>query len=263
MIPERPHPVSLWQQIARAPATRAALAQLLAIPPALGLIYLLARWHFPVSLFLAALLQGGCAALLGVRFALAPWWRAILGLFPLALLGAGALHLPPVVFLLAFLVLLGWYWPTLRTQVPFYPSAPAVWHEVLQLLPAGRPLRLIDIGSGLGGLVLDLARRRPDSDFGGIELAPLPWLVSVLRARLSGSRARFVRGDYARLDFGAYDVVFAYLSPAAMTALWCKAGAEMRPGSMLISHEFGIAAQAPDKTIAATVTRPALYVWHF
>ena len=251
----------LLRQVVRAPAMRAALAQALAILPTLGGIYLLARLGCPVSLLHAACLQGLFAALLAWR--LAPWWRAILGLFPLALLGASALHLPPAIFLLAFLLLLGWYWSTFRTQVPFYPSGPAVWHEVLQLLPAGRALRLIDIGSGLGGLVLDLARRRPESHMCGIELAPLPWLLSVLRARLAGSAARFVRGDYERLDFGAYDVVFAYLSPAVMAALWRKAEREMQPGAMLISHEFIIAGKAPDKTIAATAGRPALFVWYF
>ena len=256
----RPGSLNL-RQVARAPAMRAALALALAILPTLGAIHLLARLGCPVSLLQAACLQGLFAALLAWR--LAPWWRAILGLFPLALLGASALHLPPAVFLLAFLFLLGWYWSTFRTQVPFFPSGPAVWDEVAQLLPAGRALRLIDIGSGLGGLVLELARRRPESHLCGIELAPLPWLFSVLRARLAGSAARFVRGDYERVDFGAYDVVFAYLSPAAMTALWHKAAREMRPGAMLISHEFKIAGKAPDKTIAATPARPALFVWFF
>ena len=251
----------LLRQVAGAPAMRAALAQALAILPTLGAIYLLARAGVPVSLLQAACLQGLFAALLAWR--LAPWWRAILALFPPALLGASALHLPPAVFLLAFLILLGWYWSTFRTQVPFYPSGRAVWHEVLQLLPAGRALRLIDIGSGLGGLVLDLARRRPESQICGIELAPLPWLFSVARARLAGSAARFTRGDYECLDFGDYDVVFAYLSPAAMTALWHKAEQEMQPGAMLISHEFHIAGKAPDKTIAATPARPALFVWYF
>jgi hypothetical protein len=97
----------------------------------------------------------------------------------------------------------------------------------------------------------------------GIETAPLPWLLSVLRARLTGSRARFVRGDYEQLDFAAFDVVFAYLSPAAMTALWRKAQSEMRPATMLVSYEFTIPERTPDRTIPATAARRALYVWFF
>ncbi|MEC5162316.1 MULTISPECIES: class I SAM-dependent methyltransferase [unclassified Janthinobacterium] len=255
--------MSLPRQLWRAPAVRAALLQALAFPLMLSLVYLLARAGLPPPMVGVALLQGALAAALSWRCGLASWWRAIQLLFPLALLAAQSLHLPPLLFLLAFLFLLGLYWSTFRTQVPFYPSGPAVWDAVARLLPSQRPARLIDIGSGLGGLVLELARRRPDCVFTGIELAPLPWLLSVLRARLGGSAARFVRGDYERLDFGNYDAVFAYLSPAAMAALWEKAAREMRPGTMLFSYEFNIAAQKPDRSIAATPGGPALYVWYF
>jgi cyclopropane fatty-acyl-phospholipid synthase-like methyltransferase len=134
---------------------------------------------------------------------------------------------------------------------------------VAALLPPERPARVIDIGSGLGGLVLALARRRPDCEVSGIELAPLPWLLSRLRARLAGSRAHFIRGDYNGLDFGRYDLVFAYLSPAAMGALWRKAEAEMKPGSVLVSYEFIIADREPDRRIVTTGSRKILYLWHF
>jgi SAM-dependent methyltransferase len=161
------------------------------------------------------------------------------------------------------LFLLGLYWSTFRTQVPYYPSNRRVWEQVLGLLPTDRPLRLIDIGSGLGGLTMYLARRRPDCDCVGIELAPLPWLASRLRAGLSRSAARFVRGDYEDLDFSTFDLVFAYLSPAAMDALWRKASAELRPGAMLLSYEFEIDARVPDKTILTTSGATPLYVWYF
>ena len=147
----------------------------------LGLVYLLARAGVGMTLFSVALLQGVLAALITWRTGLARWWCAIGLLFAPALLAASALELPPLLFLLVFIFLLGLYWSTFRTQVPFYPSGPAVWRAVAQLI-ADRPgVKLIDIGSGLGGLVLDLARRRPDGQFCGIELAPLPWLASRLR----------------------------------------------------------------------------------
>ncbi|OBV40992.1 class I SAM-dependent methyltransferase [Janthinobacterium psychrotolerans] len=253
----------MLQQILRAPALKAVLIQALAFPLMLGLVYLLARAGVGMSWLAVAVLQGVLAALLSWRAGLARWWWAIALLFAPALLAAGALDLPPVLFLLVFVFLLGLYWSTFRTQVPFYPSGPAVWREVAQLIVDRPGVRLVDIGSGLGGLVLDLARRRPDGHFTGIELAPLPWLASRLRARLSASGARFVRGDYVALDFASYDVVFAYLSPAVMTALWLQAEKQMLPGSMLLSYEFRIAARAPDKTIAATECGPLLYVWCF
>jgi hypothetical protein len=247
----------LW----RAPALQAAVIQVIAAAPTLAAVALLAHWHHPASIYGAALLQGSLAALLTPVLRLAAWWIPIQLLFPIALLSAQKLHLPaPVLFgLFVFLLLL--FWSTFRTQVPFYPSGPAVWRTVATLLPE-RPVRVIDIGSGLGGLVIDLARRFPSSELIGIELAPLPWILSVIRARVTRSAAHFLRGDYERLDFADFDVVFAYLSPAAMSALWRKASREMRPASMLVSLEFSIAAKAPDKTILGA-QGPALYVWYF
>ena len=115
----------------------------------------------------------------------------------------------------------------------------------------------------VGGLVLDLARRSPAIEATGIELAPLPWLASRLRARLARSRARFIRGDYNGLNFGEFDLVFAYLSPAAMDALWRKAAREMRPGSRLLSYEFNIDDRSPDRIVYPTEGGPALHIWHF
>ncbi len=101
-----------------------------------------------------------------------------------------------------------------------------------RLLPQAPALRIVDIGSGFGGMVMSPGKRiGPDCTVIGVELAPLPcWVASKLMAMLSSaSRGRFLHGDYERLDFADYDVVFAYLSPAAMPALWAKARTRNAP----------------------------------
>jgi hypothetical protein len=245
------------------PAVQALLLQCAAFGPLLLIVYLLARSQHPPSYIVIALLQGAIAAGLCWWRGLAIWWRLIAFAFAPALYLALAADLPPAPFLAAFLLMLLLYWSTFRTQVPYYPSGERIWQAVDRLLPKDKRLQVIDIGSGLGGFVLDLARRRPDCALQGIELAPLPWLVSKVRATLAGSKARFIRGDYERLDFADYDVVFAYLSPAAMDQLWQKAAREMAAGSILMSLEFTIPGHPPDQTIAAGGRDPALYVWHF
>lgn len=200
----------------------------------------------------AALLQAFTAALLSWR-RLPSWWLPIQFILPLALLGAHALNLPSWVFLSVFLVLAALYWTTFRTRVPYYPSGQAAWEQVAALLPQ-RPLRIVDIGSGFGGLAFYLAGQRSDCRLKGIEIAPLPWAASALRAawrRLRGKVSpEFVRGDYRSINFGEYDVIFAYLSPVAMPALWQQASAQMRAGSLLLSYEFEVPGQAPHVSVA-------------
>jgi hypothetical protein len=249
--------------IRRAPAVQALLLQVLSLIFVALLDAALAAFaHVAMSPLAFACAQGVCAALLAKWRRLASWWFAIQLLFPVALVLLLSLRLPPWIFLVAFLFFVLLYWSSFRTQVPFYPSGPAVWEAVAQLLPQERAFDCIDIGSGLGGLALHLARRFPQGRISGVELAPLPWAISALRARVSGSGARFCRQDYNALNLADYDIVFAYLSPAAMPALWSKARSEMRKGSMLISYEFAVPDVAPSMTISPRANGPELHIFH-
>ncbi|MFD2368292.1 class I SAM-dependent methyltransferase [Pseudoduganella sp. GCM10020061] len=243
------------------PAVRAALIQAGVFIPTLFIVYGAARAGLAPGFATAALVQGALAAAISWRARLPVWWLPIQFVFPVLLLAARSFAVPAWIYLAVFLVMLISYWSTFRTRVPYYPSGSAVWRAFADAVPAGRPLKVIDIGSGLGGFTLDLARRYPDWSVTGIELAPLPWLVSRLRA--AGTRARFVRGDYAALKFSDYDAVFAYLSPAAMPALWEKASSEMRPGAILASYEFDIPGHPPTRTVNVKPGGPRLYMWDF
>lgn len=244
------------------PAVQAVLIQIFSFTCVLLVAYGLAvGWRRQLNVFEAALLQAMCAAILTKIRRLAFWWLIIQAAFPLALLATLSFQFSPTIFLALFVAFLGLYWSTFRTQVPFYPSGPSTWNAVLAELPADRPVRLVDIGSGLGGLILRLADARPDSRFVGVELAPFPWIVSALRKRFRHSTAQFVRGDYRKLDFASQDVVFAYLSPVAMPALWEKARAEMRKGALLLSFEFEIPGIEPHFVRMPSQGGPALYGW--
>lgn len=244
-----------------APAARALLFQFLALALTGSFAFVLSAFAgLELPLFAAALIQGMLAALLSRR-SLAPWWMVIQFIFPVGAIALNALRLPPAIFLFAFIFFVVLFWSTFRTQVPYYPSHLAVWDAVSGVLPKDAPIRFIDIGSGFGGLVLHLAARHGDGEFEGIELAPLPWFASRLRARLRGSRARFNQGDYNALDFAQFDVVFAYLSPAAMPALWQKARSEMRSGSLLLSYEFLIPGIEPQIVLHCGRQGEALFGW--
>lgn len=143
------------RRIWRAPAVQALLIQCAALPLLYLFVILLSGLHVHLGPVAAALVQGMLALVLSFWRRLAPWWLAIQLLFPLALVGGVGLQLPSWLYLAGFLILLLLFWSTFRTQVPYYPSGKRAWDAVASLLPRDRPVYLIDIGSGLGGLVLD------------------------------------------------------------------------------------------------------------
>ena len=212
------------------------------------------------SLAIFAILTGIVAAVFSQWHRLTWWWIPIQLFFTPGLLAVNALSIPPTAFLIIFVLLLGVFWSTFRTQVPLFLSGPAVWDAVEALLPV-KPVRCVDIGSGIGGLILALSARRRDCEFVGVEIAPLPWLISAIRGRMRNSAARFTRRDYRTLDLAEFDVVFAYLSPAAMPAVWQQAQTQMRKEAMLISYAFDLADITPDQIYEPRAGGLQLFVW--
>lgn len=243
-----------------------ALQSLLIQCAGVALVALLAAllpFESPPALWLLALAQGSVAAMLSRLWRQPVWWQPLhFAFMPLAWLmqGAGA---PPWIYLAAFLVLLLVYWTTFRTRVPLYLSDGKAWQAVESLLPHDRPFHFVDLGSGLGGVPFYLESRLPHGTFTGTEIAPVPWLISRLRAGLRRSRVTFLRRDYETLDLGAFDVVFAFLSPAAMPRLWQQVESQMRAGTLFISLSFPAPGREPDRVVRlADGARHTLYAWH-
>ena len=250
--------ISLFEKLP--PSIRALLLQCAAFVLAALTLRL---FGFHLAPFAFAMLCGTLAAAFSRIAGLARWWLIIQFAFAPALVLMLALDIPPGFFLAAFLIMLVVYWSTFRTQVPLYLSSDKVWQALANRLPAEQPYTLVDLGSGIGGVLTYLARTRPQGRYHGIESAPLPFLWSWLRIKFGGFHNCSVQwGSLWNGDLGQYDVVFAYLSPVPMEALWQKAKKEMRPGSLFISNTFAVPDQPPQETLTVEdLHHSTLYLW--
>jgi len=218
------------------------------------------------SLFEYAVWCGLTASCLSYIARLAWWWLLIQCAFFPALLATLNFNIRPDFFLLLFVVMVLVFWNTLVSRVPLYLSSPKVWHALEAFLPdyhEGASFKFIDIGSGLGGVIVHLAKARPDGSYTGIESAPMPFLWSLIRLRLG----RYVQcqvywGDLWAIDLTPFDVVYAYLSPAPMSRLWQKAKAEMKSGSIFISSTFSVPGETPCQTVTVDdLHQSTLQIW--
>ena len=60
-------------------------------------------------------------------------------------------------------------------------------------------------------------------------------------------RGEIRRGDLWKTDVSQEDVVYAFLSPAPMAALWQKLSTEMKPGSLFVSNSFAVPDVDPEE----------------
>jgi len=221
-----------------------------------------ADFSFQPTLWQLVLIQGGGAAAFSLAWRQPAWWPPLhFGFFP-AIFLTHELDAPAWVYLAAFLLLVLFYWSIFRTRVPLYLSDRKAWRAVEALLPETRSFSFIDLGSGLGDMPFYLEPSFPQGRFYGTEIAPAPWLISRVRAWFRRSQVRFMRRDYAALNLADFDVVFAFLSPAAMPGLWQQAQDQMRSGSLFISLSFTVDARQPDQVVTlAEGARHTLYAW--
>ena len=228
------------------PIKTALLAQVLGAIMAGGLVQLAypKLWQIPLAVAAA---QGICSAFISHKLEAPPWWLWIHLAFMPLVVAANTLGIDPGWWLAAFVVVLLTFWRTDKSRVPLYLTNATTAEAVAALLPA-QPCHVVDLGCGNGGLLKQLALARPDCEFVGIEHAPLPWLwARITTMRLPNVHVR--RGDLWRQHLGLFEVVYAFLSPAPMPALWQKAVGEMRPDALLVSNSFEVPDIAPERTV--------------
>lgn len=175
------------------------------------------------------------------------------------------LELPSGVALIALVLALLMYAPTFWTRVPYFPTHPKMYDRILQLIPGDKPIQVIDLGCGTGGLLLFLAAHRPLASFVGVEISPLAFIVAKLRALVAGHRNISIElKNFWNLSLGEFDVVYAFLAPGPMPGLWSKVQDEMKGGSIFITNTFAVDSD-PHHTERIQVDgshQDALYVHH-
>jgi hypothetical protein len=206
-------------------------------------------------------LVGILAGATGLGLGLTRRWLPFLLLFPWVVVWLLRHPLPTWVWPAAFLGLAVIYGGGVFTRVPLYNSNRAAWHALLGLLPP-YPVRCADLGAGLNGPMVYLAGQRPDSLFQGVEASPLTCLLAKVRSWPVRGNCEVRWGSLWGEDLGAYDMIYAFLSPAPMADLFAKATREMRPGTLFVSNTFTVPGQEPYLRIPLPGRKDAcLLVW--
>jgi len=257
-----PFPTEAFQYVALGTAMKRTAAVLLGSIALACLLGVILPW--PLTLLHVVWLQGMIAAFMSFHLFHLPIWQTLIHLFffPVLLLSVVMLDLPAYWYLGGFITLALIFGSIHRTRVPLFLSSREAVDALAELLPGNRDFKLIDLGSGCGGLLCKLARILPRGNYFGVEAAMLPCWISKLRARLSGQNCRFHWKNIWQHNLSGYDVVYAYLSPVPMPRLWEKVRREMRPGSLFISNTFTVPGVAPDRYIQLNdFSGAVLYIW--
>lgn len=210
---------------------------------------------------LAILIHALFALLLAKFLRLNPAWQIFNFLLPCALAISFSWQISSNLLLLVSLFFILIYLPTIWTGVPYYPSSEKMYQVVLDQLPKNQNFSFVDLGCGFGGLLNFLAKKCPNSNFVGVEIGPLPYLIAKLRFLILRKNIVIEYSDLWKVDLARFDYVYAFLAPGPMPKLWEKAQREMRPGTAFLINTFKVEAKA-NKVIEVQDKRKCILYVH-
>ena len=139
-------------------------------------------------------------------------------------------------------------------QTPYVPTPQSVVDRMLDVAKVGPADYVIDLGSGDGRLVITAATRYHARGF-GVDLYTRLVARSNANAKAAGvsDRAVFYARDLYETDLSVATVVTIYLLPEVNLMVRPKLLATLKPGTRIVSHDYGMGEWTPDEQMVLDV----------
>jgi protein-L-isoaspartate O-methyltransferase len=140
--------------------------------------------------------------------------------------------------------------PTGEKLAPYYPTPETVVDRMLELgqLKAGE--KMFDLGSGDGRIVI-MAAQKYHADATGIELDDDLYISSENKIHKLGLQktARIIHADILKENYSSANLITVYLLPDSNLKLRPILEAQLKPGTRVVAHDFGIGGWTPTRTV--------------
>jgi hypothetical protein len=154
------------------------------------------------------------------------------------------------------------FWYLKNLDSPFVPTNQATVEAMLRIANVTASDYLIDLGSGDGRILITAARQYGARGL-GVDLDPELVKESIANARMTGvaDRARFEQRDLFDTEISKASIVTLYLLPEVNMKLRPRLLAQLRPGTRVVSHGFGLGDWQPDVKLSVRGTGSEVFFW--
>jgi len=146
--------------------------------------------------------------------------------------------------------------------VPYVPTPEVIVERMLRMAKVGKDDVVYDLGCGDGRIVITAASKYGARGV-GYDLNPQRITESNANAVKAGvtDRVRFVQGDLFQADLSEATVVTLYLLPDVNLKLRPKLFAELKPGTRVVSHNYGMGDWGPKEVAEIEVQASTHYIY--
>ena len=142
-----------------------------------------------------------------------------------------------ITFLLVFIFWIISHLISYIAGIPFVVSSDGRTRHILKLLNPKPGEKIVDLGSGDGKLLFEIASR--GSIAYGYEINPIAYILSLIRAKNRGlNNVHISWANFMKADLSKYDAVVIYGISTMMPRLEKKLKSELKPGARIVSNYF-------------------------
>jgi len=133
--------------------------------------------------------------------------------------------------------------------IPYYPTRWETIKKLVSILEIPSKARFIDLGSGGGRVISQIASKYDDVEVYGIEKNPL--LVNAAKHYLDkyNIKATVIKGDLFKVNLNDFDIVYAYLTTDALNRLRYRIKNIIDRGKIFITFDFNVPGIRPTLTV--------------
>ena len=143
-----------------------------------------------------------------------------------------------------------------------HSSPQSVVDELTEFLSQYSPRgRFLDLGSGWGGLVLQLARKMPEWQIDGIEASPTPWFIANCRSiGKSFGNYRFFIGRMEKFLLQNYDIIYINQPVKNLNLVLPRLVRALQNDAFIISYPHPLP-RIPDADVLISDQNDRLYLY--
>ena len=166
-----------------------------------------------------------------------------------------------MLFLGFFILLLVTVFVHMFFLVPYVPSTNRVVEKMISAAHLKAKETVYDLGCGDGRLLLSAEKKKVKTV--GFEIAPLVFLLALLRKIMARSKTHICFKSFFSANLSKANVIFCYLIPNVMPRLALKIKKECKKGTRIVSNTFHIPGLKPHRIYAkdAPAGTPTVYVY--
>jgi SAM-dependent methyltransferase len=151
--------------------------------------------------------------------------------------------------------------PPRQSSIPYVATRNDTVQDILWIANVGKDDVVYDLGSGDGRIVIAAVRNFKARRAVGIEIDP----ERIQQSRQNAQKAavtdsvKFIQGDLFTTDFSQANVVTLFLGHQPNIKLRPKMFTFLKPGTRIVSHQFGMGEWQPDKALTVRTVFLGMY----